>query len=505
MRPKILRYVFVAILCALVPMVIAPVAGMPPGVTALTRDSAEVPLLALAPPPLDKRVPVLTHDPSTPAPLRIGELIDVHITPANAGRWDVLADGSARWRLALTSPGAVTVSLGFTRFRLPQGAVLTVRNAGGAEQVGPFRAADNQAHGQLWTPLVTGELVQLELVLPVAERDALELELTKFAYGILDPFNMPRDKSGSCNVDVVCPEGNAWRDQIQSVALIVINGTALCSGALVNNTSQNQRPFFLTAYHCGINLFNAASVVSYWNYQNSTCRAPNSAASGQPGDGSKAQALVGGAMLQAENPASDMTLIEFNQAVPASYKPAWAGWDRSGAAPPSAVGIHHPLGDEKRISFENQPTRITSYGGSNSPGAATHLRVIDWDLGTTEPGSSGSPLFDQNKRIVGQLHGGLAACGNNDSDWYGRFSVSWVQGGLAGLLDPLNTGAVTLDTLAGLSFTSGVPLSPLTPRPYRHVFTTTRPATFAITSGVLPGGLSLNGVTGVLSGIPPAV
>ena len=45
----------------------------------------------------------------------------------------------------------------------------------------------------------------------------------------------------------------------------------------------------------------------------------------------------------------------------------------------------------------------------------THTAQIDWDDGTTEPGSSGSPLFDQNHRVIGQLHGGYAACGNDEA------------------------------------------------------------------------------------------
>jgi hypothetical protein len=78
--------------------------------------------------------------------------------------------------------------------------------------------------------------------------------------------------------------------------------------------------------------------------------------------------------------------------------------------------------------------------------------VVDWDQGTTEGGSSGSPLFDPSHRVIGQLHGGYAACGNNSSDWYGRLSVSWNGGGTSSTrlrdhLDPGNTGAVTVDTL----------------------------------------------------------
>ena len=116
----------------------------------------------------------------------------------------------------------------------------------------------------------------------------------------------------------------------------------------------------------------------------------------------------------------------------------------------------------KCISFDYDATQITTYLGTSTPGDATHLRIVDWDVGTTEPGSSGSPLFDQNHRVVGQLHGGYAACGNNSSDWYGRFFKSWTGGAtnatrLSNWLDPGSTGATTVDLLdpnaAGLGVT----------------------------------------------------
>ena len=94
------------------------------------------------------------------------------------------------------------------------------------------------------------------------------------------------------------------------------------------------------------------------------------------------------------------------------------------------------------FSFENDPTTTTSYGGTNVPGDGTHVRVSDWDDGTTEPGSSGSPLFNQDHQVIGQLHGGGAACGNNKSDWYGKFSTSWTGGdsNSTRLCDWLGTG-----------------------------------------------------------------
>ncbi len=79
--------------------------------------------------------------------------------------------------------------------------------------------------------------------------------------------------------------------------------------------------------------------------------------------------------------------------------------------------------------------------------------------GVTEGGSSGSPLFDNNGRIIGSLTGGMAACepGGNGSgtgpdqpDYYGKFAYSWDQNGaesaqqLKYWLDPINSGVTYL-------------------------------------------------------------
>ena len=112
------------------------------------------------------------------------------------------------------------------------------------------------------------------------------------------------------------------------------------------------------------------------------------------------------------------------------------------------MAIHQPNVDAKRWSIDYDASEIYGY---NTPGT-THLRIVDWDLGTTEPGSSGSPMFDcTTHRVVGQLHGGYAACGNDLEDWYGRIAVSW-DAGLSDVLDPDGTGTVFVDTLGkGLS------------------------------------------------------
>ena len=366
----------------------------------------------------------------------------VAVTPETHGTWEDLADPRFQmWRLRIEAPGALSVNVGFDRFRLPKGGRLVIHPADGTELAREFTERDNRPHGQLWTPVILGESMVVELTLPTESRFDYELSMVHVGKGYRLFGEDLADKSGTCNNDVVCPEGDPWRAEINSVAVYTLNGSWTCTGAMINNTAEDGTPYFLTADHCGISASNDASMVVYWNFQSPTC--------GQQGGGSLAD-NQSGSILRAEYSTSDFCLVELEQLPDPSWGVTYAGWDRGTGDQPSAVAIHHPSTDEKSISFENDPTTTTSYLGTSAPGDGTHIRVADWDDGTTEPGSSGSPLFSPNHHIVGQLHGGYAACGNDLADWYGRLSRSWTGGGssssrLSDWLDPLGQAPTTLD------------------------------------------------------------
>jgi len=383
---------------------------------------------------------------------------EVFLTPATDGVWESLDRHFDVWRLRVQAPGALSLNFGFTAYRLPKGGRLTIHPArdlvaGDPRGVRIFTDRDNEDHGQLWTPVVVADDVVIELVLPRESRRDYELALTAVNKGYR-LFGEDPDKAGTCNIDVICPEGDDWRAEINSVAVYSTGGSTFCTGFMVNNTAQDETPYFQTAYHCGITSSNAASLVVYWNFQSPTC--------GQQSGGSLTDFQTG-AVFRAASSATDFTLVELDDAADPAHEVSYAGWNRSAGDFSGAVAIHHPDTDEKSISFENDPTTTTTYLQTAVPGDGTHVRVTDWDLGTTEPGSSGSPLFDPDHRVVGQLHGGHAACGNNLSDWYGRVSVSWTGGGsaasrLSDWLDPGSTGAMSIDTHA--PWATGLAISP---------------------------------------------
>ena len=385
---------------------------------------------------------------------KFAENISVDITPDRHGYWEELPNGKLVWRLRIYSQNAKSLNLGFTQYFMPPGASLILYSPDYQRVQGPFTPADNEEHEQLWTPILKGDELVIEVQVPVSVVDDLKLELTSVNHDFLG-FGDFNPLSGSCNLDVICGEDDGWgivdeyRDIIQSVAVIGLNGGTFCTGFLVNNANEDCRPFFMTANHCDYTPGNAPSFVAYWNYFNSFCRQPGSSQSGQNGNG-QLNDFNTGAIYRAGYAPSDMTLLELDDPVSETADAFFAGWSNEAVAPSSAIGIHHPNTEEKRISFEDDPLMLTN-GFGNIPSANfTHVRVVDWDTGTTEPGSSGSPLFDNNKRVIGQLHGGGAACGNNQSDWYGSFSTSWEGGGapnsrLKDWLDPDNLGLVTLD------------------------------------------------------------
>lgn len=358
--------------------------------------------------------------------------LDVGLSLDNAGTWETLADGARLWRLRIRSTYARHLNLAFERFELPEGAKLWIYDRTSVNVSGPYTAADRGPDGRLWTPLISGDEIVIELHVPANAAGLAELELGAVNHGFRSPT-----KQGSCNIDVVCPEGDPWRDQIRSEGWYTLQGIAVCSGQMINNTAQDGRPYFLTARHCfnsPFTLNDVASMVVYWNDESPTC--------GQLGGGSTAD-NQSGATLVSEHPQSDFTLVELDERPRPEYQVYYSGWDATGDIPPGVVGIHHPSTDEKSISFDNDPPTTSDLGNQGGP---ISWQVI-WDVGTTEGGSSGSCIWDNSTGLcIGHLFGGFASCSNLEGeDFYGKMSESWTGGGtpqtrLQDWLDPSGQG-----------------------------------------------------------------
>jgi len=424
--------------------------GVPPSFSKLTLSA--VPTVAT--PPVDA-APLLAEDKIEEAmglPFRFGQPFDVDYSLNNSGTWDELPDGGRIWRLKIYSPGAYSINLIYSRFWLPPGAKLFVYDASWEMIIGAFTERNNKDHGQFATGPVKGDMTVLEYYEPAGVRGQGEIAISRIVHAYKDVFfGLGKDgkdygESGSCNNNVNCPEGVPWQDDIRSAAMILTSGGfRLCSGAMVNNVRQDRKSYFLTANHC---LGGESTWIFMFNYQSPTCANIN----GPTGY------TVSGCTRRAAYATSDFGLLELSEQPPDSYNVYYSGWTNIDTPSQSSTCIHHPSGDIKKISFDYEPVTSADYLGTSG---TTHWRIGSWNDGTTEPGSSGSPLFDQNHRVVGQLHGGYASCTSITSDWYGKFAMSWNGGGSAASrlkdwLDPDNTGAATLD---GYDPNAGVTIS----------------------------------------------
>ena len=147
-------------------------------------------------------------------------------------------------------------------------------------------------------------------------------------------------------------------------------------------------------------------------------------------------------------------LLKLNP-IPGTYGLYFNGWNRGeGTTQPNGAFIHHPSGDIKKISIDSKqlavyPAQISWGGIFGTSLSNTHWKVNP-DYGIFQPGSSGCPLFDPNKRIVGQLHGGVIS--QNDpcnivAAYFGRFNQSFngntPDTRLSDWLDAANTGKIT--------------------------------------------------------------
>jgi hypothetical protein len=405
------------------------------------------------------------------SPLRVAIAIPVDIDIKNNGKWTTLADSSKIWQQTVTARNAEGLIISYKDFYIPKGGKLFIYNKDRSHVLGAYTHKTFEQGGSFATESIAGDSFTLEYLESKnsSEEPRIAIESIGYMYnksilanGFPDPgLNTSTQK---CNINVNCEDGKNWQNQKRGIVLFFVlqyRAWVACTGSLINNTSQDAKPYVLTASHCfdqGPDI-QFDKLIVYFNHEFSGCSNQNVAPT--------TQSLVGATPLVYTplNGGSDSFLFKINTTgIPKEWKPYYNGWDRSNTPAQSGVIIHHPNMDVKKITTYVKPVTSGTFAGANETGTNisgakdAHWEAIYDGRGVTEGGSSGSPLFNQKGLIVGTLTGGSSYCNSPlSSDFYGKIWYGWDQfysqdptwcgqcdQQLKTYLDPLNKGVQTL-------------------------------------------------------------
>ena len=366
-------------------------------------------------------------DKANGLPYKFGHSFDVDINFFDVATIDLLPNGDKIYRLKINSLDAYSINLIFNQFHLIENTTLFIYSNDQEDIIGAFSHQNNKSYKRFSTAPVKGDSIILEFFEPHMTNQESIINISNIINGYKDVFRGYED-SEECHNNVNCAEFQSWNDEVHSVVLTLTDGgTRLCSGSLINNVNQDFELYFLTSETC---LGGHEDWVFMFNYQSSSC---------DNQDGNTNQ-TVSGSTLLVHHYESDFALLKLAETPPDEYNIYFSGWDISGNNPFNCTTIHHPVGDIKKISQHSGVAISDGWFFDDE----THWKINEWQSGVTEPGSYGAPLFNQNKQIVGQLHGGESDCEDPIDDYFGKLSHSWSLG-LKEFLDPDDTGVTELN------------------------------------------------------------
>ena len=408
---------------------------------------------------------------STPGPYRLGALRKTELdavvrqpqlplvgiersldaAPQAGGEWLALDDGKAVWRMAIQSDGASGVRVHFHDFAAAGGAVW-VYSEDRSQVFGPYTGSGIDESGDFWSHIVFADTVVVEY-LADQRAEVVPFSITRIAHLMSSEQTM---SAGTCELDVTCY--SPWGGMASGVGMYIFESGGAsyqCSGALVNNSNNDAKPYFLTANHCISTAAMAQTVEVFWKYQTATCDGTPPSLSGLP------TTLGATYLASAPIPSGDFSLILLSQLPNSSL--TFYGWNASSTALPmggSVVGMHHPEGDYTRIVFGSRnPDATVQVGTVVAP--ASMFYQIQATAGVIEPGSSGSPLFTPDESIVGTLTYGPTGNACSISPFvagYARFAVAYPS--LSQYLSPAPAPAVAVTPAPAsltVSWTMGTP------------------------------------------------
>ena len=389
-------------------------------------------------------------------PYNVGKVVPCSIDFATEAELIGSVAGTDIYRLEIDmEQSPVGLNLYYSDFFIPQGGRLYIYTPGGEQLLGAYTHETHSKHGAFASEPLSGSKLILDYEAPHSSAmPSIQISGVGYLYrSVMQAKVRPTiekedasdpGKDRYCQININCPEGDDWQEQKSSSVIympVFADGTmSLCSGNLINNVKGDFKPYILTAAHCsgekgtgdpivgafkgkfGIDQSKMDQWVFGFHYEKPRCNNSDY--------GFQTTKTLTGATIRTYTSTygySDGMLLEINEEIPLDYRVYYSGWNANETTWRSGAGIHHPAGDATKIALYNGGMSLGQWveGSERNPktlgGKDDHYKLM-FDKGNTEGGSSGSPLYNENKEQIGTLTGGFIITCSQDG-YYGRLSA----------------------------------------------------------------------------------
>ena len=421
-------------------------AAPPPATWALLQDYAGANLL-------DIRAPALSAGERTaigrqrrgPALVGAGQAVpDAHQGELGARlEWSAAPGGGFVAAFQVSAPEAKALRVGL-RGNLPKGGVVRFfSRADASQRFEPYRRTNflapeaqdrskahaaasatptNEAGRLIWSPIVDGSALGVEVTLPNAQALAdFSLAVARISNLQSTPSQTPASTAevSACQaVDVACADPpSCSRTATVRILFTEPNGNSYaCTATTITDHRDTEarlaNSHLLTAHHCIASQEAAETLEAWWHDQSASC------GSAQRSD--RFAAYQGGADLVVSHAASDHSLLRLRKPVP-NVAICWKNWSVEGDRVGESVqSVHHPGGGPKEWAKGEVKRTITAVL-TDADNQSVDAFDVDVTQGALVAGSSGSGLFadSSENRLIGVLTGGPED--NCAVNYFGRF------------------------------------------------------------------------------------
>lgn len=367
----------------------------------------------------------------------------------NSGTIEQINGNTYRWSIGIRANYALNIFAFLTNVKLNNNDQISIQTPTDSYCY-VYEATDISSNGTLLTTPLPGDSIIISVISDDIKQTQLTIESVAVGFRSMPEHLTSENRtlkatgygtSGNCENSVSCiDELDTLKQSVCRLVMYGTDGAYWGTGVLVNNTANDGTPYLLTAAHCLAGDFKYC--LAQFNFESPLCQdiEPHVSTTEQ---------LRASTML-VRNDKRDVLLLLLDNKPAEETMAYYAGWNATNTLPDGQLHcIHHPQADVKMVSETESATPNISYtvdktNDGDSFDVKCHWKINGWNYGSTESGSSGSPLFDANGHVVGNLTGGLSSCSRPDkSDYYWMLSENWSE--LSPYLDKANTGATTLD------------------------------------------------------------